>query len=347
MKKRLIYSGLLFAAGAAGIAAMIHARTGQPVADAAGGRPLEAPQSVISAAGRVEPVSEEVKIGSQLPGVLRDVVEEGRHLRKGQVIATLDNLDYAARAAAACAAVGERQAELDRIVNGARSQERDEAAAAVDEARAVVANARAEMQRRQSLFESGDISRSDWERTEREYQVAQARLRQATERHAFLDAPARADERARAEAALALARAQVAEAEALLEKTIVRAPFDGTVLKRFRKAGETVSDKGDTPIVSFGDDSRLRVRVDVDETDVGRVRAGDRAWFTAQAYGSRKFWGTVVRVGRELGKKNVQTDEPSEKLDTKVLETLVQLDGRPPLPSGLRVDSFIQVGGSK
>jgi hypothetical protein len=43
----------------------------------------------------------------------------------------------------------------------------------------------------------------------------------------------------------------------------------------------------------------------------------------------------------------VQTDDPAERLDTKVLETLVELDGRPPLPSGLRVDSFIQTGGGK
>ncbi len=347
MQKRLIYTGILFTAGAAGVAAMIHARSAAQSAAEAAATPVRGERSVISAAGRVEPVSEEVKIGSQVAGVLREVVEEARHLRKGQVIATLENADYAARAAAGRATVAVRQAELDRIVNGAREQERREAAAAVEEARAVVANTRDEMHRRRSLFESGDISRSDWERTGREYQVAEARLRQASEHHAFLDAPARTDERARAEAALALARAQLAEAEALLEKTIVRAPFDGTVLKRYRNAGETVSDKGDTPIVSFGDDSRLRVRVDVDETDVGRLRRGDRAWFTAEAFGAEKFRGKVVRVGRELGKKNVQTDEPSEKLDTKVLETLVELDGHPPLPPGLRVDSFIQVAGGK
>jgi hypothetical protein len=86
------------------------------------------------------------------------------------------------------------------------------------------------------------------------------------------------------------------------------------------------------------------VRVDVDENDVSRLQPGDRAYFTAHAFGSEKFWGKVARVGRELGKKNVQTDEPSEKLDTKVLETLVDLDGHPPLPPGLRVDSYILVG---
>jgi hypothetical protein len=84
--------------------------------------------------------------------------------------------------------------------------------------------------------------------------------------------------------------------------------------------------------------------VDVDETDVSRIHTGDRAYFTAQTFGSSKFWGRVVTIGYELGKKNVQTDEPTEKLDTKVLETLVELDGHPPLRPGLRVDSFILVG---
>jgi multidrug resistance efflux pump len=227
-------------------------------------------------------------------------------------------------------------------VNGAREQEREEAAASVQEAQAVLENAHAEMARKESLFKTGDISRSDVERAEREYRVAEARVQEAARHHAFLDAPARTDDRDRATAELDLAKAQLAEAEALLEKTVVRAPFDGTVLKRYRKAGESVSNKGDTPIVAFGNDTRLRVRVDVDETDIAKVHVGDRAWFTAEAFGTQKFYGRVVRVGQELGKKNVQTDDPSEHIDTKVLETLVELDGRPPLPTGLRVDSFIQ-----
>jgi hypothetical protein len=45
---------------------------------------------------------------------------------------------------------------------------------------------------------------------------------------------------------------------------------------------------------------------------------------TAEAYGRHKFWGLVVRVGNILGRKNVRTDEPSEHVDTKVLEMLVE-----------------------
>jgi len=341
MRKRIVYAAVVIAGAVLGVAAMVHVGGGAPA-------PAAAPsaQNAICAAGRVEPASEEIKIGSQVGGVLHEVnVEEGQRVAKGAVIASVENGDYQARVAQASATVALRQAELDRLVNGARDEERREAAAAVEEAKAVLANARMEAGRRRSLFQTGDISRSEWDRVQRESAVAEARLSQAEQHYAFLSAPARADELARAEAAVALARAQLAETQALLEKTVVRAPFAGTVLKRYRKAGETVSDKGDTPIVGFGDNSRLRVRVDVDETDVAKLRLGDRAYFTAAAFGARRFWGRVTRIGSELGQKNVETGQPAEKLDTKILETLVDLDGHPPLPPGLRVDSFIQTGG--
>jgi HlyD family secretion protein len=344
MKKRIVTLAVLLAAGAATIAAVLRAQH-PAAAPAAPASQNEVSASAICAAGKVEPMSEEIEIGSEIAGSLREVpVEEGQHLRKGQIIAVVDNADYAARVAEARATVAVRQAALDRVVNGAREQERREAEASVTAARAVVENARSEQARKQSLFSTGDISRSDWENADREYRVAEARLAEAVAHFQFLDAPARADERDRAAADLALARAQLAEQEALLEKTVVRAPFDGAVLKRLRKAGESVSDKGDTPIVRFGDNSRLRVRIDVDETDVARVALGERAYFTAQAFGKQRFWGTVTRLGQSLGKKNIDTGDPAEKTDTKVLETLVDLDGHPPLPSGLRVDSFI-LGG--
>jgi HlyD family secretion protein len=87
--------------------------------------------------------------------------------------------------------------------------------------------------------------------------------------------------------------------------------------------------------------------VDVDETDVSKVRAGQKAYVTADAFGKQKFWGRVVRVGQQLGPKNVRTDEPTEKVDTKILETLVELDPDVRLPDGLRVDAFIVPEGAE
>jgi HlyD family secretion protein len=298
---------------------------------------------LVSGSGRVEPASDELKISSQMAGRLIGVpVQEGQHLVQGQTIAVLDGGDLNARAAQAEANVQLRQAELDRLINGSTIYEKQSAADAVAEAKAVLDNAKAEMLQRKSLFESGDISSAEYQRSQREVALDQLKLDKATVTSASLDSPARADETARAQASLQAAREQVAEVRALLSQTVIRAPFSGTVLKKYHSAGEDV---GVTePIISFGDISRLIVRVDVDETDVAKVRVGQRAYFTAQAYGTKRFTGTVLRIGGQLGRKTIESDDPAEKLDTKVLETLVVLDDHPALPVGLRLDAFIEVG---
>jgi HlyD family secretion protein len=81
----------------------------------------------------------------------------------------------------------------------------------------------------------------------------------------------------------------------------------------------------------------------VEESDVAKLCVGQPAFVTAEAYGKQKF--DVIRVGRILGKKNVRTDEPSERADTKILETLVELDPGQTLPLDLRVDGDVVVSG--
>jgi len=338
-----ILSGCVLVAGS--FMAVAHVpKSGKPapsVTPAAGHSPI------VAAAGRVEPQSEEIKIGSQLDGKLAEVpVEEGQSVHRGEVIAVLINDDYRARVALAEATVGEKEAALDRLNNGSRREERKESAAEVVEAQAVLENARTERERRAQLYADKVLSREEFERSDRELKVAEARLAEARERNELVDNQTRIEDRNRAVAELAEARAQVAEAQALLDKTIIRSPIDGTVLRKKLHAGESVSGKGDMPIVTLGDCSRLRVRADVDETDVARVRAGQPAWVTAEAFGDRRFTGRVIRIGQILGRKNVRTDEPTERVDTKILETLIELDPGQQLPSGLRVDTFIDTGSS-
>lgn len=302
---------------------------------------------LIAAPGRVEAVSEEIRISSELSGRLHSVpVEEGDRVYKGQVLAQIENDDYIARVAAAEATLSQRQAELLRTVNGARSQERRASEASMQAAKAVLENARREADRRRNLAERDMISRDEAERYERAYQVAQAEYERASQEFSLVDADARDEDRHRAEAAVATAKAQLAEARAYLDKTYIRSPLDGVVLRKFRHPGESVSTQFDSPIVTLADDSSLRVRLDVDETDVAHLRIGQSSYVTAEAYGTRKFTGHIIRVGRILGRKNVRTDEPSERVDTKILETLMQLDPGQMLPLGLRVDAYVQVPAS-
>lgn len=302
---------------------------------------------LIAALGRVEPVSEEIKIGAEISGKLKSVmVEEGDRVGRGRIIAVLEDGDYRARLASAEAVLAQKEAEFRRTVNGAREQERREARAAIEEAEAMMLNAETEMERRRSLHRTGDIAREEVERAERQFQVARARRDASVERHSFVDAKAREEDVARARAEIELAKARIAEARAMLDKTIVRSPIAGVILRKHLKTGESVMSSpagASQPIVTLADASVLRVRVEVDEVDVGKLAVGQRAYVTADAYGDRKFAGRVVRIGQVLGRKNVRTDEPAEKVDTKILETLIELEPESDLKLGLRVNAFISL----
>ena len=304
--------------------------------------PSEHRGAVVAGPGRVEALSEEIRVSSQVGGRLQAVlVDENDRVTAGQVMAVIENADYRARVASAEASLKLREAEALRTHNGAREQERQDAAAALREAEAVLANANLDMARRRDLFQQVVISRAELDDAEKQLNVAQARVDSARERLSLVDAGSREEDLARADADVALARAALDEARAMLEKTVVRAPIDGVVLRRHHRAGESVSTQFDSPIVTLADRSRVRVRVDVDEADVARLREGQSAYVTADAFGDRRFAGRIVRVGQVLGRKNVRTDEPTERVDTKILETLIELTDGGDLPLGLRVQAFI------
>jgi HlyD family secretion protein len=307
----------------------------------AGGTP--APSVAAAGPGRVEPLSEEVRVSSQLGGKLQRVlVEEGDSVEKGQTLAILQNDDFQARVASAEAALRLKEAEARRVTNGARDQERREAAATVREAEAVLESTNADHGRRRELYQQAVISHEEMDRADQQLRVAQARLEAARQHAALIDADAREEDEARARSDVALAKAQLAEARAMYEKTCIRSPIAGVVLRKHLKTGESVSTQFDSPIVTLADRSVIRVRVDIDETDVGKISVGQPAYVTADAFGTRRFTGHVVRLGQLLGKKNVRTDQPTERVDQKILETLIQLDDGRELPIGLRVQAFIR-----
>lgn len=322
---------------------LMHSR-GRVVIEAVSAKDASPRTSWIGGPGIVEPYSESIQLGSELGGKLKSVkVEEGDAIRRGQVLAELENDDYKAQVASAQAEVLAKEAALRKVMNGARSQERMEALASVREAMAVMNNAGAEMKRREELLDAGTISREEAERYRREYAVAKEKYQGALEKHSLIDSLAREEDRELAKADLKLARARLDEARSQYAKTLILSPIDGRILRKHHRNGESVSNSSlvADPVVTVGDTRTLRVRVEVDETDVSRIHLGQRAYVTADAFGNQKFWGLVIHVGEQLGRKNIRTDQPAERVDTKVLEAIVELDPGQQLPVGLRVDSYI------
>jgi len=346
-KTQLIIAAAAVLAVALG-AALLHQHATRKVSAAtSASASSEAPitKSVIAGPGLVEPNSEDVQIGSELAGKLKQVLaEEGDIVRKGQILAILVNDDYHAQVESSRAQVHQAEAAYEKINNGSRAQERGESAAAMRQAEAVEASARADWDRRQKLFDAGVISQEELDHYHRDFNVAEEQFNAAQQHFHLIDDHQRDEDIASAKAQLENARAQLDASQAVYAKTFMRAPFDGTILRKHHRTGESITNSSVTPdpVFTMGDIGGLRVRVDVDETDVGRVANGQRVYCTANAYGNQKFWGHVIRVAGQLGHKNVRTDEPNEKTDTKILETLVQLDPGVHLPVGLRVDAYIQ-----
>jgi HlyD family secretion protein len=294
----------------------------------------------IAAPGVVEAASEEITVRAEVAGRLTSVaVEEGEHVARGQIVARLDDALARTRVQAAEAEVKLRQAELSALLNGANPLERREIWIRMKEAEAAVSQARAEYDRRKTLFDEGALAEEEVERAARDLEVAQQRADEAALARQMIAAKASTTDRQRAQAAVDAARANQAEARTLLDKTTIRAPLEGAVVHRFLQPGELAEQS--TPILTVADLSRLRVRAEVDEADITSVAVGQRAYVSAPAYGEKKFGGQVVRMANALGRKKVMTGEPSERVDTRVLETLIELDHGTALPLGLRVTCYL------
>lgn len=327
-------------------------------------------EKFVAAPGIVEPISEEIEVGAEIPGKLKQVlVEEGEQVLKGQTIAFLENSDFQAQIVAAKTQIEtlrkqretaetkvlQAKTERTRIFNGSRPEERREALQNYEQTLPSIEQAKREVARREKLYESGDVSREELERSKRDLETLQKQSNATREKYNVVNADARKDDLNKADAAILLAKnqadefdamireaeARVRTAEANLDKTIIRAPINGIVLRKRLKDGESVSPEHQTGIISLADVSALRVRVDLDETDVAKVRVGQKVFVTADAYGERKFNGKITKIGQILGRKNFSTDKPTEKIDTKILEVLIELAPDQELPLGLRVDAFI------
>jgi RND family efflux transporter MFP subunit len=146
------------------------------------------------------------------------------------------------------------------------------------------------------------------------------------------------------EAALAVAKAQVDQMETDIERRVIRAPVDGRVLQINTHLGEFAqSGMVSPPLMLFGDDDRLYIRVDIDETDAWRVQPTAPALAYVPGNPELKTPLRFERIERYVVPKTSLTGASTERTDTRVLQVIYSFDhGALPVYIGQRMNVFIQ-----
>lgn len=282
-------------------------------------------------------------LSARMPGKIeRILVREGERVRKGQELVRFEAGPQEARVAAARAAVAVARAELARAEAGARPQEVAAAGAALAAAQARLEKAAADRDRYRDLFDRRLVSRSEWERVRLAWATAQAEARAAAERLALLREGTRKETLALLRRRLRLARARLREAEAMRAETRIVAPYDGVVTRKHREEGEAL-DIG-LPVLDIATVRDRYVRAEIDETDVGKVRVGQRARVTADGFPGLAFEGRVVDVKVQMGPKRILPTDPGRMVDYRVLDVEVSLPEGCPFPLRLPVNVRIFTG---
>ena len=291
--------------------------------------------------GVVEPVSPETRLTTDVPGRIAAIyVKEGDDVPQGTLLAELDNSVQRAQIARAEAEIVASGAELQRVAHGMRAQDVNAVASEAVAAKARAALASSELARTQELVAKGSLGSAELDSAKRRTEAESAAANAAQSRAQGASAGGRFEDVQYAQARLKGSTAVLEEMRANLRRTQIIAPRAGRVLRLKLHVGEFHTPSIE-PLMILGDVGRLRVRMDVDERDIARVKPDASAFVTAGAFGDQQFSGKVVEISRRMGRRTVRVDDPTDRVDVKVLEVLLELDGTPPLVTGMRVSATV------
>jgi HlyD family secretion protein len=232
----------------------------------------------------------------------------------GAELARLDTREVEAAVSVARAQLGAAEARLSELRRGSRPQELATADAAVRSAQERLTDAEREAERARTLYEGGAISRQVYDRAATALEVVRSAVDQAREQRELVSEGPRAETIQAQSAVVEQARANLARTEAVLDHSLIRAPFDGLVTIRHREPGETVG--AGSPVLTLLDPDDRWVRIYVPEDRIGAIRIGMPAEVVSDTYPDRTFEGEVIFIGSEaeFTPRNVQTPEERIKL---------------------------------
>jgi multidrug efflux pump subunit AcrA (membrane-fusion protein) len=253
--------------------------------------------SSVLATGAVKPqVGAEVRVGARISGKVEQLYANiGDEVDEGDAIAELEKAELKATEARCEAELEMVQAKLSAVAR-LRPKEIEKAEADVAQCEASLTLAKQELDRQKELLGGGSATQAALDEAQERFSVAEAKL--ASSRKALELARLNYAEDVRlAEAEVKRAEAVLAGARAQLSYATITAPISGVIGSVSTQKGETVAAGLNAPtFVTITDLERLQVDAYVDEVDIGKVRRGQRAVFTVDAFPAREFEGEVTAI---------------------------------------------------
>jgi membrane fusion protein, multidrug efflux system len=231
-----------------------------------------------------------VTVGTKVPGRLQTIsVDLGSTVRKGQVLAQLEQQDYKLRVQQAEAAMAQARARLGLSPDGADDRVTAEETGTVRQARAVLEDAKLKRDRAAKLVQQGITPRAEYDSVESDYKVAESRYQDALE------------EIRNRQGLLAQRRSELNLAKQQLADTIVYAPMDGVVQEKKSSSGEYLA--AGAPVVDIVKMDPLRLRVDVPERDSHNVRLGQSVRVSLEG-DPNSYLGYIKRLSPTISEQN-------------------------------------------
>jgi multidrug resistance efflux pump len=321
--------------------------------------PIEPPRTpfgkAVAGAGIVEPETENLSIGTALPGVVLGVyvpVEKvGQRVKAGDPLFLVDTRQLKAQLKYQEANLEAARAQLAKLDKQPRAEEVPPSEAKVRTARASLDMQIDIAERNSRLINANAVSSEDYRQKYLAAETARQQLAELQGEDALLKAGAWEPDKAIARANIALAQAQIEQIKTDLDRALVRAPVDGKVLQVNVRPGEYVGTPPSQALVVLGSVAKLHVRADIDEHDIPRAyrffKEGVPAYASPRGDPSQKFPLNFVRVEPYVVPKKSLTGDNTERVDTRVLQVIYRVaNDEPGLFVGMQVDVFLRAEGT-
>ena len=297
-------------------------------------------KNTIEASGNIE--STNVTVSSKVNGEIEKILYlEGQSVKEGDTVMVIDHETLQLQLNQAQAGVEAARAQLNLLKNGARKEDINQAEEAVKQAQINFDLAKKDKERMNNLIEAKSVSQNQYDNAAAKFDLTQAQLQSAKENLIKLKNFARPEEISQAEANL---NKQIAASD-LLRKSIrdsyVQAPINGIIVDKYFEKGETVTQM--SSLFKISDLSTVDLKIYVSEEELGKVKLGQKADVSIDAYPDKTYKGKVIYISpeAEFTPKNIQTKDERTKL---VFAVKIRINNpQYELKSGMPEDAVVHI----